>query len=326
MTAATPVVHVLHENAEWFPPFARALEDAGVPYREWPLDTGAVDLASAPPEGVWWSRFSASSHTRGHHHAKEHTRALLDWVEGAGRRTVNGRAVLELEVSKVAQLARLRAAGLDTPRTVAVVGDDELVPAVERFFATAADGDLLLTKHNQGGKGLGVATWGSVDELAGALQRGELETPVDGVTLLQEYVRPADGSITRLEFVAGELVYAVRADTIAGGFQLCPADACAIGPDGRPVVPVGAQRAPEPGEEIFSLREDVSGLPVAALQRFLDGAGVEIAGVELIEAADGRVVVYDVNTNTNYNAAVEAVAPASGPARIAQFLGRLLTD
>ncbi len=43
-----------------------------------------------------------------------------------------------------------------------------------------------------------------------------------------------------------------------------------------------------------------------------------------METTDGRTVVYDVNTNTNYNPAVEAVAPVSGPRAIARFTGALL--
>ena len=58
---------------------------------------------------------------------------------------------------------------------------------------------------------------------------------MDGITLIQEYVVAADGGITRVEIVGGEMVYAVRGDTERGGFQLCPADACAIDPEtGRP--------------------------------------------------------------------------------------------
>jgi hypothetical protein len=45
--------------------------------------------------------------------------------------------------------------------------------------------------------------------------------------------------------------------------------------------------------------------------RYLDFArqhGIEMAGVEFIETADGRLVTYDINTTTNYNAGIEAVA------------------
>ncbi|WP_456787961.1 ATP-grasp domain-containing protein [Cellulomonas sp. P5_C5] len=315
---SAPVVHAIHENPDWFGPFADALDAEGVPYVEWLLTGGVLDLDEPPPAGVFWSRFSASSHTRGHGLSKDHTRSVLSWVEAAGRRTVNGRSVLELEVSKVAQLTALRAAGIDVPRTVAVVGSAGLVDAARRF-----DGPFV-AKHNQGGKGLGVHRFDDADELADHVASTEFEEPVDGVTLLQEYVQPADGTITRVELVGGELVYAIRADTTAGGFQLCPADACAIGPDGRPIAPPGALRAPEPGEQIFSLREDVDGLPIDRYLAFLAAHRVEVAGVELIEAADGRLVTYDVNTNTNYNAAVEAVAPRSGPRQVARLLGALL--
>lgn len=48
-------------------------------------------------------------------------------LERAGRRVVNGSRVVELEVSEVRQHAALRAAGIDVPCTVAVVGRDELI-------------------------------------------------------------------------------------------------------------------------------------------------------------------------------------------------------
>lgn len=318
-----PAIYAIHENPDWFGPFAKAFDELGVPYVEWLLTGGELDLTAPAPPGVFWSRFSASSHTRGHDISKDHTRAVLSWLDAAGRRVVNGRGVVEFEVSKVAQLTALRAAGIDTPRTTAVFGSDRLGAAAREFTAGDPSAPFLL-KHNQGGKGLGVHRFTGLGELDDYLGSADFEEPVDGITLLQEYVAPTDGTITRAEFVGGELVYAIRADTTAGGFQLCPADACAVDADGNPVAPPGATRAPLPGEQIFSLREDVSGLPIATLGKFLDTHGIEIAGIELIQSADGRTVVYDVNTNTNYNAAVEAVAPRSGPGSIAAYLGGLL--
>ncbi len=37
-------------------------------------------------------------------------------------------------------------------------------------------------------------------------------------------------------------------------------------------------------------------------------------------------MTYDVNTNTNYNAGVEAVAEASGPGAVAELLERVLRE
>ena len=108
-SSPSPRVYALHENPDWFGPFAAAFEQQGVPYEEWLLVDGVLDLDQEPPEGIFWSRISASSHTRGHGLSKDYTRAVLSWLEAHGRRVVNGRRVLELEMSKVDQLTRLRA-------------------------------------------------------------------------------------------------------------------------------------------------------------------------------------------------------------------------
>ena len=300
-------VHVIHENPDWYPPFAAAFEAEGVDHEPWLLGAGVLDLDAEPPRGVFWSRMSASAHTRGHPLAKDHTRSVLNWLEAHGRRVVNGRRVLELEMSKIDQLTALRAAGIEVPRTLAVVGRDALLEAAATLPAP------FIAKHNQGGKGLGVALFESVDAFADHLGAPDHQPPVDGITLLQEYLTAAEPRITRVEIVDGEVVYALTADTARGGFELCPAEACAV--DGGPLAP-----------SLFALRE---GFEHPVLKQYLEFArrhGVEVAGFEFIETTDGRLVTYDVNTTTNYNPEVDAAAPRSGPRQVARFLKRLLTE
>lgn len=55
-------------------------------------------------------------------------------------------------------------------------------------------------------------------------------------------------------------------------------------------------------------------------------SGIEVAGIEFIAGSDGRVLTYDVNTNTNYNPDAEQSAgragtDRSGPGALAAFLG-----
>ncbi|HEV2128507.1 MAG TPA: hypothetical protein VGR22_07815 [Thermomicrobiales bacterium] len=71
---------------------------------------------------------------------------------------------------------------------------------------------------------------------------------------------------------------------------------------------------------LFALREGFEHPVIDTLLGFVRRHQLEITGFEFIETADGRLVVYDVNTNTNYNPEVEAVAPRSGPAAIARYL------
>jgi len=322
-------VYVLHENPDWYPPFAAAFDAAGVEHEQWLLGEGCLDLGEEPPAGVFWSRMSASSHTRGHLLAKDHARAVFSWLESWGRRVVNGRRVLELEMSKADQLTALRAAGIEVPRTVAVVGRDGLLDAAGKVPAP------FIVKHNQGGKGLGVRRFDSVAALELYLESEQYEPPVDGITLVQEYVPAAEPFITRVEVVGGEFVYAITADTARGGFELCPADACAVDAAFCPAdgIQASAQLASasdaaptaEPAS-LFALREDL-GPDHPIVGRYLEFArrqGLEVAGFEFIETADGRQVTYDVNTNTNYNPQVEAVAPRSGPGSVARYLKGLL--
>ena len=323
-------VHVLHENPDWFTPIGAALDAAAVPYEQWLIGDGMLDLDELPPEGVFWSRLSASSHTRDHPYAKDHARGVLGWLEAHQRRVVNGRRALELEVSKVAQLTALRAAGFDVPRTLAVAGATDL-PAAARKLPVP-----FISKHNQGGKGLGVRLFASHDEFSAYTESPGYQAPVDGITLLQEYLPAAQPFITRVEIVGGAYVYAITADTARGGFELCPADACAVdapaGPDteqpdaGPPGAnsPIGPADAGSPS--LFALRE---GFDHPIIDRYLSFArqhGVEIAGFEFIETPDGRMVTYDVNTTTNYNADIEAAAPRPALPAVAAFLGLLLTE
>lgn len=314
-------IYALHENPEWFPPFARAFEREGLEFEEWLLTDGVLDLDSTPPEGIFWSRISASAHTRDHGLSKDYARSVLAWLEAHGRRTVNGRRVLELEMSKVDQLTALKAAGIDTPRTVAAVGRDRILEAAQGFGAP------FIIKHNQGGKGLGVRKFESHADLADYVSSDSFEEPQDGITLVQEFIHAAEPVITRVEIVGGEFIYAIQADTARGGFQLCPADACAIDPaTGKPIMPPGATIEPEADQQLFSLRRGFDHPIIARYVEFARRNGIEVCGIEFMETADGRILTYDVNTNTNYNALVEAEAPRSAPAALAKYLAAATSD
>jgi hypothetical protein len=303
-------LHVIHENPDWYAPLAAAFDQADVPHEQWLLGEAVLELDAEPPAGVFWSRMSASSHTRNHPFAKDQTRGVLAWLEASGRRVVNGRRVLDLEMSKVEQLAALRAAGFDVPRTVAVAGRAELAAAARKLPVP------FIIKPNQGGKGLGVRAFASHAEFDDYLAGPDYEQPTDGITLLQEYLVAAEPRITRVEIVGSEFIYAITADTARGGFELCPADACAIAPGGGPAADTS----------LFALR---AGFDHPIVGRYLDFAaahGIGIAGFEFIETADGRIVTYDINTTTNYNAEIEAAAPRPALPAVAGYLGRLLAQ
>jgi hypothetical protein len=312
--AASPRVYVLHENDEWVEPLRRAFSARQVPYAEWFLDAGALDLREPPPEGVFYNRMSASSHTRDHRYAAEFTAAVLAWLTRHGRRIVNGERALALEVSKVAQYQALDAFGIETPATLAVVGKDNIAAAADRL------GYPLILKHNRAGKGLGVRLFLSRAALDEHLAGDAFEAPVDGITLVQRYIKAPTPKITRVEFVGGKFLYAIEVDT-SQGFELCPADACQI--DAASMAGVCPAEAPS---EKFRILGDFDHPLLPRWQAFLGANDIGIAGIEFITDESGRSYTYDVNTNTNYNPAAEAKDGRAGMAAIAQHLGTLLRD
>jgi hypothetical protein len=301
-------IHVIHENAAWLEPLAHALDAEHLPWRDWFLDSGVFDLSAAPPEGVFYNRMSASSHTRDHRYAAELTASVLAWLAAHGRRIVNGPRALDLEISKARQYAALEAAGILTPKTVLVAGHDRLVAAAREHFA----GGPVILKPNRGGKGLGVRLFHTGEALSAYLESADYEPPVDGIHLLQQYVRAPAPLITRAEFIGGRFLYAVEVDT-SQGFELCPADACAVDDAFCP--------AGEEPRAMFTIVDDVDDRLKARYETFLAANGIEVAGVEFIRDSAGAVYTYDVNTNTNYNPDAEARAGRSAMTALARFLG-----
>ena len=305
-------IHVIHENEAWVEPLRAAFQELSLPFEEWFLDKGMFDFSSEPPPGVFYNRMSASSHTRDHRFAAEYTSCVLPWLELHGRRVVNGSRALRLEINKIAQYAELGRFGIRTPRTLAAVGKDAIISAAKLMKGS------FITKHNRAGKGLGVRLFHSVDALESYVKSPLFEDSVDGVTLIQQYIKAPEPFITRVEFVGGKFLYAVRVDTTLG-FELCPADVCEVG---DAMCPVGEK--PSAAAPRFEVIEGFDHPIIERYRKLLAANDAEVAGVEFITDEHDEPYTYDINTNTNYNSAAEQRSGRSGMRVLAAFLGEEL--
>jgi hypothetical protein len=307
-------VYILHENSEWITALIQAFEQLDITPGQWFLDQGEVAFDTVPPQGVFYNRMSASSHTRGHRFGPELTRMVLTWLERHNRRVVNNSSALYLEVCKLSQYAALNKVGVQTPTTIAVVGKQKLVVA-----ATSFNQFPFILKPNRGGKGLGVQLFYNTERLQTYIDSDEYEEPLDGTWLIQQYIKSPQAYITRCEFVGGKFIYSVRIST-EQGFELCPADSCQIGDGFCPTTaPISK----------FQINSDFIDHPIVKqYQLFLKNNGIEIAGIELIKDENGDIYTYDVNTNTNYNrqAEIDDNAPVKGMEAIAFFLAEELNN
>lgn len=300
-----PTVHVLYENPDWMPPLVTALEAEGFPVAPRLLDEGLVDPSRPPEPGIWWNRVSPSSHTRDHTGTVPLAREVLFWLEAHGRRVINGLHAFELEVSKLRQDLVLRRYGIRTPRTVLGIGREALLEASRRF-----DGPFL-TKHNQGGKGLGIALFRHPDELAAHLDGPGYDPGPDAKVILQQYIEPAERFVTRVEVVRGRFLFAMRSST-TGGFELCPSDACQL-----PAPDV----CPADGGSLFSPSPLTASDPlVQQYLELLEGEGIDLAGIEFVEDAEGRRYTYDINGTTNYSGVLGARIGIDGMREVARYL------
>ncbi len=302
-------IFIIHENSEWTVHLTNRLAELGLPFEEWYLNEGSFDLSKQPPEGIFYSRMSASSHTRDHRFSPELADNIFAWLEQHDRKVFNGSSALPLELSKVKQYTSLTKAGIKTPKTIATVGKERIIEAAKKLGISS-----FITKHNRAGKGLGVQLFHSIDALKEYVYGPTFDEPVDGITLIQEYIKSPDQTITRCEFIGGKFFYSVKVDT-SGGFELCPADACNIG---DLFCPVGDQVEEKPK---FQIIEAVNEPIIAQYEAFLQANNITVAGIEFIKNAAGDIFTYDINTNTNYNSDAEKAAGKFGMLELAKFLG-----
>ena len=198
-----------------------ALEDRHIPYSDWDMSSAIFDLSLPAPDGIFYSRMSASSHTRGNRYAPETTVGVLAWLEAQGSQILNGRSALNLEISKLVQYAALEQVGLTTPQTIVVSSREDIIKAYK-----ALPFDSVITKHNRAGKGLGVRLLKSDTAVIEYLNSSSFEESVDGLTLFNNIFSHRTVVLRGLN-LSGESFYALKVDT-SNGFELCPADVCSL--------------------------------------------------------------------------------------------------
>ncbi len=308
-------IYVIHENEDWLIPLRKAFKTLNLPYEEWFIDDLTLDLNSIPPEGVFYNRMSASAHTRNHRYAPEITGNILSWLHRHGRKVVNGRNALLLELRKSEQYLALQKFEINHPKTIISNHVGSLIKAVDQLNVFP-----FILKPNRGGKGIGVQLFYSKESLQQAIENNQIGESLDGIWLVQEYVKPATGRIVRAEFVGGEFLYAVSIDA-TNGFELCPADSCNVEDAFCPADSEGSS-------EKFVILDDYENDDLEKYAAFLHANDIGVGALEYVEDENGEKWVYDVNTNTNYNSGAEQRSELNreGMFEIARYLGRKLNN
>jgi hypothetical protein len=280
---------VLFEHPEWQKPLFSALSRRAVRFGAFDLKRGAFDPDRMPAAPVYFNQASPSAYVRGNTRAVPLALSLMRSLELGGARVLNGSGAFSLELSKSAQAGLMQRLGIAHPRTLAF--ND-----IEAALAEWGDHWPALLKPEQGGSGARMFLLHSAEELAGLLrERPELWLP-DNLLLLQEYVEsdPVQG-IIRMEFLGGELLYAMRVIS-HGAFNLCPSEICNPAEGGASHCEITV--APAKAVEFHPFKE-VPAEAVEAGAKLISAGSLDVGGIEYLEARDGRRVFYDINANSN---------------------------
>ena len=313
MAAPHPRLIVLHEHPEWQKPLFAALARRGIAFEPFDLTRAAFDNLTPPRAPLYFNQASPSAYVRGNTRAVPLALAYMRSLERLGARVLNGADVFALELSKSAQATLLRTLDVDCPYSI-TFNDVSALP----LYAGELRWPALL-KPDQGGSGARIHVVESLVHVEEILNRNpELWLP-DNLLLLQEYLpHDPEQGIVRLEFLGGELLYAMRVKT-HGRFNLCPSPVC--NPDeGAGVCETTPGKVADTRPVEFLPYPDVPRNAVEIARRIVRAATLDVGGIEYLETPDGRRVFYDINANSNLRPSVASAFGFDPFERVVDFL------
>ena len=315
MASETDLV-VIHEHPEWQKPLFAALENRGIAYAPFDVKHAAFSNVEGLRARVYFNQASPSAYVRGNTRAVPLALAYMRTLERLGARVLNGADVFALELSKSTQATLLRTMNIDTPWSITFNDVSAL-----RAYANQIRWPAIL-KPDQGGSGARIHVVESLAEIESIFRADPAIWLPDNLFLLQEYLpHDPEQGIVRLEFLGGELLYAMRVKT-HGRFNLCPSPVCNPD-DGDGACEVPAVQVAAPPVEFYPY-PDVPPEAVDTAARIVRAARLDVGGIEYLEKPDGRRVFYDINANSNLRPSVAAAFGFDPFERVVDFLEGVL--
>lgn len=310
---------IYYEHPDWFRPLFAELNRRALRYVSLDANHHSYDPSdNESPYAVVFNRMSPSAYLRGHGHGIFYTLQYLDYLENLGTRVINGQKAFAIEISKARQLSLLDSLNLPYPRA-RVINHPALAVAASETLRFP-----VVVKANIGGSGAGIVQFNSREELRGAVEERKVNLGIDQTALVQEFIPPRGGHITRVETLDGKYLYAIKVFTTGETFNLCPADICQT-TDGielaRVACPVDAPRSGL-RVEAFEPPRDV----IKSVERIVQAAQIDVGGVEyIVDDRDGSLLYYDINALSNFVADAPRVVGFDPHARLVDFLEKEVT-
>lgn len=267
-----------------------ALKQQGVDYERIDPRRLTIDLNGRTPNGKGMDEYDAVlvrclSHSRAYY--------LTRWLDDLGVPAVSSHHVVATCGDKMLTSEALQAAGLPIPRTAIAFTPEAALQAIEEM------GYPVVLKPLAGSWGRLLARVNDRDAAEALLEhKATLGGYVHGVFYIQDYVEKPGRDIRTL-VVGDEMVYAIYrrsehwiTNTARGG----EAEPC-------------------------SANSDITDLSIAAAQ----AVGGGIVAVDLLEEADGRLLINEVNHTPEFHGAMQAT-DADIAAKMIQYVQKIALE
>jgi ribosomal protein S6-L-glutamate ligase RimK-like protein len=305
---------IYYEHPDWFRPLFAELDRREVPYVQLDATRHLYDPGEEEKSyDVVFNRMSPSAYLRGHGHGIFYTLQYLNHLKNVGTRVINGEKAFGIEISKARQLSLLDSLNLPYPKAFVINSPSLAIEASEKVRFP------IVVKANIGGSGAGIVRFDSRAALVSAVESGSINLGIDQTALVQEFIPPRGGHITRVETLGGKYLYAIRVFTTGETFNLCPADICQT-TDGvelaRVACPVDAPRS---GLQVEAFQPPLD--VIRSVERIAQAAQIDVGGIEyVIDDRDGSLFYYDINALSNFVADATRVIGFDPHARLVHFL------
>ncbi len=307
-------IAIYYEHPEWFRALFEEMDRRGVSYIRLDASSHRYDPAAKENEySILFNRMSASAYTRGHANAIFYTRGFLAHLERTGVRVINGYDAFAIETSKALQLTLLESLGLPYPKT-RIINHAAQAPEAARDLRFP-----VIVKPNIGGRGAGITRYDSLEILTSAAEKGLVDLGIDSTALVQEYIPPRNGHITRVETLGGKYLYAIKVFTEGDSFNLCPAEICQIEDGVKVANEICLVDAPKSGLKVEACEPPQQ--IIETVERIARAARLDLGGIEyIVDDRDGRLMYYDINALSNFVADAPRILGFDPHARLVDFL------
>jgi biotin carboxylase len=314
--SAKPIA-IFYEHPDWFKPLFAELDSRNIDYEKVHLNGHHFDpCVDTYFYSLVVNRVSAYPSTTSEPQVVLYVKQYLAYLESIGARVINGWRSYEVGTSKALQMQIFKGLGLNSPKSRVIHHAGQALEAAEELQFP------VLIKPNVGGSGAGITLFNTREELVGSVDKGEIALGIDRVALVQEYLKPKDDCIYRVEILNDAFLYAIRLPVLAENFNYCPADGCNI--ERFDYCPVGASSggdadSAESGITTFLPEPEV----IDKVRQAVAAAGADIGGVEyLVNAADDQLYFYDINPLSNFVANAPQVVGFDPIPRFVDFILR----